>query len=110
MKLYYEYDARMVERWGSTGSSGLTVLSNVFYILPYFLFYLGLGFRYGSYSEGLLSAARFVENFGIFLMNGMYFRIIWALDLELWYLRSLKFVIALKFLGPKLFMLKNMVS
>lgn len=38
------------------------------------------------------------------------FRIIWALDLELWYLRSLKFVIALKFLGPKLFMLKNMVS
>ena len=38
-----------------------------------------------------------------------FFRIIIALDLELWYLRSLKFVIALKFLGPKLFMLQNMV-
>jgi hypothetical protein len=30
--------------------------------------------------------------------------------LEIWYLQSLKFSIALKFLGPKLFMLKNMVS
>ena len=36
-------------------------------------------------------------------------RILWALDLEFWYLRSLKFIIALKSLGPKLFMLKNMV-
>ncbi|CAF2031429.1 unnamed protein product [Rotaria magnacalcarata] len=92
-KLYHEYDTRMTERWGSTGSTALTLLSNIFYILPYFLFYLGLGFRYGSYNEDLLTTAR----------------IIWALDLELWYLRSLKFVIALKFLGPKLFMLKYML-
>ncbi|CAF1116862.1 unnamed protein product, partial [Rotaria sordida] len=92
-KLFQEYDARMLERWGSTGSTLLTVLTNTFYILPYFLFYLGLGFRYGSYNEDLLSTAR----------------IIWALDLELWYLRTLKFVMALKFLGPKLFMLKNML-
>ncbi|CAM4805119.1 unnamed protein product [Rotaria magnacalcarata] len=92
-KLYHEYDTRMTERWGSTGSTALTLLSNIFYILPYFLFYLGLGFRYGSYNEDLLTTAR----------------IIWALDLELWYLRSLKFVIALKFLGPKLFMLQNML-
>ncbi|CAF3430705.1 unnamed protein product [Rotaria sp. Silwood1] len=81
-KLYHEYDTRMTERWGSTGSAFLTVLSNVFYIMPYILFYLGLGFRYSSYSESLLTTAR----------------IIWALDLELWYLRSLKFVIAVKFL------------
>ncbi|CAF4844012.1 unnamed protein product [Rotaria sp. Silwood1] len=54
---------------------------------------MGLGFRYGSYNEGLLPTAR----------------IIWALDLALWYLRSLKFIIALKFLGPKLLMLKNML-
>ncbi|CAF1272549.1 unnamed protein product, partial [Rotaria sordida] len=92
-KLYHEYYTRMVERWGSIGSNSLTVLSNLFYIMPYFLFYLGLGFRYASYTDGLLSTAR----------------IIWALDLELWYLRSLKFVIALKFLGPKLFMLQNML-
>ncbi|CAF3511447.1 unnamed protein product [Rotaria sp. Silwood1] len=92
-RLYYEYHTRMLERWGSTGSNLLTVLTNIFYILPYFLFYLGLGFRYASYTEELLSTAR----------------IIWALDLELWYLRSLKFVMALKFLGPKLFMLKNML-
>ncbi|CAF0951970.1 unnamed protein product [Rotaria sp. Silwood1] len=92
-RLRYQYVTRMTERWGSTGSTAFTFLSNIFYILPYFLFYMGLGFRYGSYNEGLLSTAR----------------IIWALDLELWYLRSLKFVIALKFLGPKLFMLKNML-
>ncbi|CAF3904829.1 unnamed protein product [Rotaria sordida] len=92
-RLRYQYVTRMTERWGSTGSTALTFLSNVFYILPYFLFYMGLGFRYSSYNEGLLSTAR----------------IIWAFDLELWYLRSLKFVIVLKFLGPKLFMLKNML-
>ena len=52
----------MIERWGSTGSDILTVLSNVFYITPYFLFYLGLGFRYESYSQGVLSTARFADN------------------------------------------------
>ncbi|CAF5062350.1 unnamed protein product, partial [Rotaria sp. Silwood1] len=72
-RIYHEYDTRMTERWGSTGSTVLTVLTNGFYIMPYFLFYLGLGFRYGSYDENLLTTAR----------------IIWALDLELWYLRSL---------------------
>ncbi len=36
-------------------------------------------------------------------------RIIWAYDLELWYLISLRFVMAFRFIGPKLFMLKNMV-
>ncbi|CAF4095024.1 unnamed protein product, partial [Adineta steineri] len=35
--------------------------------------------------------------------------IIWAFDLELWYLRSLRFIVVLKFIGPKLFMLKNML-
>ncbi len=99
----------MIERWGSTGSSILTVLTNVFYILPYFLFYLGLGFRYASYNGVLLTTARFAKDFEELKMNLKDFRIIWALDLELWYLRSFKFVIALKFLGPKLFMLKNMV-
>ncbi len=110
IKHYHEYDTRTTELWRSTESSILTTLSYAFLILPYFLFYLGLGFRYGSYSQGLLSTARFVENLERLIMNQMYFRIIWALDLELWYLRSLKFVMAVKSLGPKLFMLKNMVS
>ncbi|CAF1439974.1 unnamed protein product [Rotaria sp. Silwood1] len=90
---YHEYTTRTIERRGLTESSTLAVLSNVFYILPYLLFYLGLGFRYASYNQELLTTAR----------------IIWALDLELWYLRSLKFVIAFEFVGPKLFMLKNML-
>jgi len=42
-------------------------------------------------------------------MNLFSYRIIWAFDLELWYLGSLKFIMALKSIGPKLFMLKNMV-
>ncbi|CAF3424141.1 unnamed protein product [Rotaria sp. Silwood1] len=108
-RLYREYDTRMIEQGSSIGSPVLTVLTNGFYIMPYFLFYLGLGFRYSSYNESLLTTARLVETFVKLLMNCMYFRIIWALDLELWYLRSLKFVIAVKFLGLKLFMLENML-
>ncbi|CAF2084429.1 unnamed protein product [Rotaria magnacalcarata] len=92
-KLYHEYHTHMIEQWGSTGSSFVTVLSNVFYITSYFIFDFGLIFRYGGYNEAVFSTAR----------------IIWALDLELWYLSSLKFVITLKFLGSKLFMLKNML-
>ncbi|CAF1016322.1 unnamed protein product [Adineta steineri] len=92
-KIYHEYKTRMTERWGSTGSFLLTVLTNAFYIIPYFLFYLGLGFRYRAYNENIISTAR----------------IIWAFDLELWYLRSLRFIVVLKFIGPKLFMLKNML-
>jgi hypothetical protein len=37
------------------------------------------------------------------------FRIVLALDLEIWYLYSLRFVSAVKLLGPKLFMIRNMV-
>ena len=63
MKLYHEYKTRMIERWGSTGSVLLTVLTNVFYITPYFLFYLGLGFRYGGYTDELITTARLVQYF-----------------------------------------------
>ncbi|CAF2408271.1 unnamed protein product [Rotaria sp. Silwood2] len=92
-KFYHEYNTRMTERWGATGSSILSGLTIIFYIMPYLLFYLGLGFRYSSYNEDLLSTTK----------------IIWALDLELWYLRSITFVMASKFLGSKLFMLKNIL-
>ena len=37
-------------------------------------------------------------------------RIVLAIDLEVWYLFSLRFVSAVKLLGPKLFMIRNMVS
>ncbi|CAF4188401.1 unnamed protein product, partial [Adineta steineri] len=91
-KLTHEYKYRMIERWGSTGSTMLTVSTNIFYIAPYLLFYLGLIFRYTGYDDKIFIAGR----------------IIWAFDLELWYLSSLKFVVALKHVGPRLFMLKNM--
>ncbi|CAF0929325.1 unnamed protein product [Adineta steineri] len=92
-KLTHEYKYRMVERWGSTGSTILTVSTNIFYIAPYLLFYLGLIFRYAGYDDKIFTAGR----------------IIWAFDLELWYLSSLKFVVALKHVGPRLFMLRNML-
>ncbi|CAF1002638.1 unnamed protein product [Adineta steineri] len=92
-KLTRQYKYRMVEQWGSIGSTTLTVSTKIFYITPYFLFYLGLIFRYSGYSDNIFAAER----------------IIWAFDLELWYLSSLKFVVALKSVGPKLFMLKNML-
>ena len=37
-------------------------------------------------------------------------RIILAIDLEIWFLSSLRFVSAIKLLGPKLSMIRNMVS
>ncbi len=37
-------------------------------------------------------------------------RIVLAIDLELWYLFSLRFVSAVKLWGPKLFMIRNMVT
>ncbi|CAF3888305.1 unnamed protein product [Adineta steineri] len=92
-KRTHEYKYRMVERWGSTGSTILTVSTNMFYIAPYLLFYLGLIFRYTGYDDKIFTAGR----------------IIWAFDLELWYLSSLKFVVALRSVGPRLFMLKNML-
>lgn len=52
----------MMERWGSTGSTIVTVFSNAFYILPFLLFYVGLGFRYASYNDGLMVTARFKDN------------------------------------------------
>ena len=71
LKISFEYKTRMTERWGSTGSTVVTVMSNLFYIAPYFLFYFGLGFRYGSYNEALLSTARFFRTFRSTL-NKMY--------------------------------------
>ncbi|CAF3880150.1 unnamed protein product [Rotaria sp. Silwood2] len=92
-KLYFAYKTRMVERWHLTGSTVLMMLTYMFYVIPYLLFYLGLGFRYRAYDENILTTAR----------------IIWAFDLELWYIGSLKFIMGLKSFGPKLFMLKNML-
>ncbi|CAF3454781.1 unnamed protein product [Rotaria sp. Silwood1] len=92
-KLCYEYKTRMVERWGSTESILLTLLTIIFYFAPYFLFYLGLCFRFGTYDKDIQTTAR----------------IILAFDLELWYIKSLKFMMGIKSFGPKLFMLKNML-
>ncbi|CAF4147515.1 unnamed protein product [Rotaria socialis] len=85
---------KMTERHSFTGLNILSSLTALFNVLPYGLFYMGIGFRYGSANNELLFTVA---------------RILLALDLEVWYLQSLKFVIALKSLGPKLFMLKNML-
>ena len=45
----------------------------------------------------------------ILFNNFSRFRIVLAIDLELWFLFSLRFVSAVKLLGPKLFMIRNMV-
>ncbi|UJR11208.1 hypothetical protein I4U23_015389 [Adineta vaga] len=93
-QIVHDLHTRMLEKWNTTTHLILTKLANPFYALPFLLFYLGILLRYAfGNTPSVLSAAR----------------IIMAFDLELWYLRSLKFVIALKFLGPKLFMLRNML-
>ncbi|CAF0983658.1 unnamed protein product [Adineta ricciae] len=93
-QIVHDLHTKMLEKWNTTTHLVLTKLANPFYALPFLLFYLGILLRYAfGNASSVLSAAR----------------ILMAFDLELWYLRSLKFVIALKFLGPKLFMLRNML-
>ncbi|CAF4144077.1 unnamed protein product [Rotaria magnacalcarata] len=65
-----------------------------FGVAPYALFYAGifLWYGYGNVPKYFTTA-----------------RIILAIDLEIWYLQSLKFISVVKILGPKLFMVKNML-
>ncbi|UJR11905.1 hypothetical protein I4U23_016083 [Adineta vaga] len=93
-EILYEYHAQMLELSITSESSIQTWIAKSFIILPYILFYLGIGLQFSSKNNDdvLISA-----------------RIILAFDLEIWYLQSLRFIIAFKFLGPKLFMLKNML-
>jgi hypothetical protein len=69
IKLHHQYKTRMLERWGWTGSTLVTVSTIVFYSLPYFLFYLGLAFRYRAYNDDILTTARFVLDFEYFVIN-----------------------------------------
>jgi hypothetical protein len=59
--------------WDGMGRDGMGLShptrSPVFYILPYFLFYLGLAFRYRGYTEDILTTARFVLYFGYFIID-----------------------------------------
>ncbi|CAF1400746.1 unnamed protein product, partial [Didymodactylos carnosus] len=93
-QLAYHYQNRMQERWYQSTSWLLSTFSKLFYLSLYALFYLGilLRYRYGD-TLRLLTVAR----------------ILMAFDLELWYIQSLKFIIVLEYLGPKLFMIKNML-
>ncbi|CAF1331199.1 unnamed protein product [Adineta steineri] len=68
-------------------------MTTLFDIALYALFYTGIIMRHTmGNTPHLLTAAR----------------IIMAIDLELWYLRSLKFMISHSYLGPKLLMIKTM--
>ncbi|CAF4182954.1 unnamed protein product, partial [Rotaria sordida] len=89
-KLAVDYYTRMLERWHRPGIWMVPI-----YAMPYLLFYIGiiLYFRSENRSDLVTDA-----------------RIILAIDLELWYLFSLRFVSAIKLLGPKLFMIRNMVN
>ncbi|CAF3021064.1 unnamed protein product [Rotaria socialis] len=88
-RLTVEYQTRMLERWHK---ADLWML--ILYAAPYLLFYIGIGIQFGSADEiDLFTAAR----------------IVLALDLEIWFLFSLRFVSAVKILGPKLFMIRNML-
>ncbi|CAF0986831.1 unnamed protein product [Adineta steineri] len=89
-KLAVEYHTQMLERWHQKDLWMVGV-----YALPYILFYIGIGLQFESrVRPDLFTAAR----------------IVLALDLELWFLFSLRFVSAIKLLGPKLFMIRNMLK
>ncbi|CAF4184066.1 unnamed protein product, partial [Rotaria sp. Silwood2] len=89
MQLAVDYYTRMLERWHRPGIWMIPI-----YAMPYILFYIGIILYFRSENRlDLFTDAR----------------IILAIDLELWYLFSLRFVSAIKLLGPKLFMIRNML-
>ncbi|CAF3720059.1 unnamed protein product [Rotaria magnacalcarata] len=88
-KFAVEYRTQMLERWRL---SDIWLL--IIYPMPYILFYVGFGLHVNSTGNpDKFTAAR----------------IILAIDLEIWYFLSLRFVSAVKLLGPKLFMIRNML-
>ena len=89
------------------------LLESVFYIIPYILYYVGIILWYGFNEDSqLLTSARFILLFWLWWKFDLKVnsRIILALDLEIWFLYSLKFISAVKILGPKMSMVKSMVS
>jgi hypothetical protein len=98
----------MLERWHQ---SDLWIIN--LYALPYVLFYIGIGIQFGStVRPDLFTTARYIKRYLLNKRNTIEFRcrIVLALDLEVWFLFSLRFVSAIKILGPKLFMIRNMVN
>ncbi|UJR16241.1 hypothetical protein I4U23_003149 [Adineta vaga] len=88
-RVIVEYHTQMIERWHLKSTWILPM-----YALPYILFYIGFALHMRStIRPDLFTAAR----------------IMLAFDLEIWFLFSLRFVSAIKLLGPKLFMIRNMM-
>ncbi|CAF0820629.1 unnamed protein product [Adineta steineri] len=82
-------------REGQQRSLILRLLSSILKSIPYNLFFIGMGLWYGSRRiPSLFTTAK----------------IILALDLELWYLWSLKFITVIKTLSPKVFMLRDLMG
>ncbi len=102
-----EFHTQMLEGWDKTSLWMLLI-----YAMPYILFYIGIGLRFGSTARPeLFTSARCVRytSYAKRIQMHLQSRIVLAIDLELWYVLSLRFVSAVKFLGPKLFMMRNMV-
>src|ERR1700722_12078138 len=98
----------MLERWHSSNVWMLPIN-----VMVYILFYVGIGLHFLSTTRSdLFTAARYKNsnNFSTLTQNIIVRRIILAIDLELWYIFSLRFVSSVKVLGPKLLMIRNMVS
>jgi hypothetical protein len=96
----------MLERWHSWNA-----WKRCWRIAPYLLFYIGIGLHFGSWDQpSVFSACRFVEFFFSFVVHSIFHRIMLAIDLELYYILSLRFLRAFEFFGPKLVMIRKMVT
>jgi hypothetical protein len=96
----------MLERWNTVTTWQMSVNT-----VPYLLFYIGIGLHYGAVNNHFLfSAARYVDLFFSLVLYSVLHRIILAIDLELFYLISLRFLSAFEFFGPKLVMIQKMVT
>ena len=99
----------MTERWHMSKTWKWLMFS-----IPYILFYIGIIVYFRSFGNpARLSSARYINRFFLsfhrFDTNESLNRIILAIDLELYYIKSLRFSAALKFFGPKLIMIQKMV-
>lgn len=87
-------------------------ISNSFLVLPsYLLFYIGLILRFTQKDPENFASARSASRWFEFVEHFIFYsyRIVMAVDLELWYIRSIVLVGISSHLGPKIVMIRKMV-
>lgn len=99
------YSTNMMKCWNSKRAFGTFLC-----ITPYILFYIGFIMHMRSNNDPTISTNAKYDNNILCYSTIVSSRIMLAIDLELWYIFSLRFASGVKLLGPKLIMIRHMVK